>query len=203
MQACVEVWESDPEAYHYNPVGYMALGAGRPGVRPDRGRTSGRSGSATARADPRRGGRRRAHEGALPRLARAGRDGLPARARRAASRSTWTRCAGSSASASRRASRSTPASRSRASSCASDDVGHRGADEPRADRGRRAARARAGPVGEALLDDARPARRRSTSARPRRRRHATSRCGRTGTSRRARSRSTRSRSRRPTAGRRP
>src|SRR5437868_7194597 len=27
MQACVEVWESDPFAYHYNPVGYMALGA--------------------------------------------------------------------------------------------------------------------------------------------------------------------------------
>src|SRR5580765_7175826 len=27
MQACVEVWESDPVAYHYNPVGYMALGA--------------------------------------------------------------------------------------------------------------------------------------------------------------------------------
>src|SRR5712692_7643360 len=27
MQACVEVWESDPAAYHYNPVGYMALGA--------------------------------------------------------------------------------------------------------------------------------------------------------------------------------
>src|SRR5947199_2715308 len=27
MQACVEVWESDPEAYAYNPVGYMALGA--------------------------------------------------------------------------------------------------------------------------------------------------------------------------------
>ena len=27
MQACVEVWESDPEAYHYNDVGYMALGA--------------------------------------------------------------------------------------------------------------------------------------------------------------------------------
>jgi glycine/D-amino acid oxidase-like deaminating enzyme len=26
MQACVEVWESDPEAYHYNPVGYVALG---------------------------------------------------------------------------------------------------------------------------------------------------------------------------------
>jgi len=27
MQACVEVWESDPAAYAYNSVGYMALGA--------------------------------------------------------------------------------------------------------------------------------------------------------------------------------
>ncbi len=27
MQACVEVWESDPDAYHYHPVGYVALGA--------------------------------------------------------------------------------------------------------------------------------------------------------------------------------
>ncbi len=27
MQACVEVWESDPEAYAYNAVGYIALGA--------------------------------------------------------------------------------------------------------------------------------------------------------------------------------
>jgi glycine/D-amino acid oxidase-like deaminating enzyme len=26
MQACVEVWESDPSAYAYNPVGYIALG---------------------------------------------------------------------------------------------------------------------------------------------------------------------------------
>ncbi|MDQ3867076.1 MAG: FAD-binding oxidoreductase, partial [Actinomycetota bacterium] len=26
MQACVEVWESDPEAFAYNPVGYLALG---------------------------------------------------------------------------------------------------------------------------------------------------------------------------------
>jgi methylglutamate dehydrogenase subunit A len=25
MQACVEVWESDPVAYHYNPVGYMVI----------------------------------------------------------------------------------------------------------------------------------------------------------------------------------
>jgi glycine/D-amino acid oxidase-like deaminating enzyme len=29
MQACVEVWETDPAAYAYNPVGYMALGAER------------------------------------------------------------------------------------------------------------------------------------------------------------------------------
>ena len=27
MQACVEVWECDPVAYAYNPVGYIALGA--------------------------------------------------------------------------------------------------------------------------------------------------------------------------------
>ena len=26
MQACVQVWESDAAVYHYNPVGYMALG---------------------------------------------------------------------------------------------------------------------------------------------------------------------------------
>src|SRR5918911_4000174 len=26
MQACVEVWESDPDAYHFNPVGYIAVG---------------------------------------------------------------------------------------------------------------------------------------------------------------------------------
>ena len=36
MQACVEVWESDPEAYHYNSVGYIALGAAGAGVRPRR-----------------------------------------------------------------------------------------------------------------------------------------------------------------------
>ncbi len=29
MQACVEVWESDPAAYAYNPVGYIALGPER------------------------------------------------------------------------------------------------------------------------------------------------------------------------------
>ena len=33
MQACVEVWESDPDAYSYNPVGYIALGP--PAQEPD------------------------------------------------------------------------------------------------------------------------------------------------------------------------
>src|SRR5205823_11534118 len=26
MAACVEVWESDPQAFHYHPSGYVALG---------------------------------------------------------------------------------------------------------------------------------------------------------------------------------
>src|ERR671931_62168 len=26
MQACAEVWESDPDAYAYNAIGYIALG---------------------------------------------------------------------------------------------------------------------------------------------------------------------------------
>ena len=37
MQACVEVWESDPAAYSYNPVGYMAIGPQRAGGRPHGG----------------------------------------------------------------------------------------------------------------------------------------------------------------------
>ena len=48
MQACVEVWESDPAAYHYNSVGYIALGAARCRSRISRPRSSDRSGSATA-----------------------------------------------------------------------------------------------------------------------------------------------------------
>ena len=37
MAANVEVWEQDPEAFSYHPVGYVALGAERAGRRPDRG----------------------------------------------------------------------------------------------------------------------------------------------------------------------
>jgi glycine/D-amino acid oxidase-like deaminating enzyme len=79
MQACVEVWESDPDAYHYNAVGYIALGA-RCRSRPDRDLRAAGADRATAPSSSRRGRGRRAHEGALPRLAGAGRHGLPARA---------------------------------------------------------------------------------------------------------------------------
>jgi methylglutamate dehydrogenase subunit A len=33
MAACVEIWESDPEALHYHPTGYVALGP--PAQEPD------------------------------------------------------------------------------------------------------------------------------------------------------------------------
>src|SRR5215470_10774911 len=33
MAACVEIWESDPEALHYHPTGYVALGP--PSQEPD------------------------------------------------------------------------------------------------------------------------------------------------------------------------
>ena len=80
MQACVEVWESDPEAYHYNGVGYIALG---PKVQePDliavyerHERIGYRSELIVGEAEV------DAHMKApLPRLARPGRDRVPARA---------------------------------------------------------------------------------------------------------------------------
>ena len=79
MQACVEVWESDPEAYHYNSVGYIALG---PQVQEA---ISPLCPSATADRLPlrplsRRGRGRRVHEGAFPGLAREGRDRVSPRA---------------------------------------------------------------------------------------------------------------------------
>ena len=80
MQACVEVWESDPAAYHYNSVGYIALGAevqesDLAATFERQERIGYRSELITGEA---RG--RRAHEGALPGLAREGRDHLPPRA---------------------------------------------------------------------------------------------------------------------------
>ena len=80
MQACVEVWESDPAAYHYNAVGYIALGAAV--QESDLAATFERQERIGYRSEliVGRGRGRRAHEGPLPRLAREGRDGLPARA---------------------------------------------------------------------------------------------------------------------------
>ena len=59
MQACVEVWESDPAAYHYNPVGYIALGPAGAGERLGRGVRAATAHRVPLRADRRRGRRRR------------------------------------------------------------------------------------------------------------------------------------------------
>ena len=80
MQACVEVWESDPAAYSYNPVGYMAIGPQRAGGRPHGGLRAPAEDRLRLDVRDRRGGLRRVHEEALPRLAREGRDRRPARA---------------------------------------------------------------------------------------------------------------------------
>ena len=80
MQACVEVWESDPAAYAYNPVGYIALGASVQEADLDGDVRAPGADRLPLGADRRRGRGGRAHEGALPRLARARRDRVPARA---------------------------------------------------------------------------------------------------------------------------
>ena len=86
------------------------------GRRPDGGLRAPPAHRLRLRADPRRGRGRRAHEGALPRLARRRTSPSACTRSRAASPSTSTRSPASSASASRRASPSPRASRSPASS---------------------------------------------------------------------------------------
>src|SRR5207248_3745426 len=78
MQACVEVWESDPAAYHYNPVGYVALGAGV--QEPDLIATYERQERIGYRSELVVGPAEVDRALALPGLARTGRDGVPARA---------------------------------------------------------------------------------------------------------------------------
>ena len=202
MQACVEVWESDPEAYHYNGVGYIALGP--PVQEPDlvavferQERIGYRSELIVGEAEV------DAHMKApLPRLARQGRHRLPARAPGRVRLQP-------------RVGRGPPGQVPRGGR--PDPGAHRGdglrarrrrrrrrrRDERRPDRGRRAGRRRPRAVGAEALVDAR-------APRPDRRAHArratsraTSRCGRTGTSRRARSASTRCRSPPRTVARRP
>ena len=80
MQACVEVWESDPEAYHYNARRLHRARPAGAGERPHCRLRAAPADRLPLRPLSRRGGGRRSHEGALPRLARAGRDRLPARA---------------------------------------------------------------------------------------------------------------------------
>ena len=50
MAACVEIWESDPEAFHYHGSGYIALGPGRRRSPTSSRSTSATSGSATTRS---------------------------------------------------------------------------------------------------------------------------------------------------------
>ena len=48
MAACVEIWESDPETFHYHGSGYIALGDGAQEDGPRRRCSSASSGSATS-----------------------------------------------------------------------------------------------------------------------------------------------------------
>ena len=186
MQACVEVWESDPAAYAYNPVGYMALGpevqesdlaatferqekigyrstfvtgAGEVDAYMKRVFPDWRAQGVTALLHEHQGGFAFNRESVLGLAGKCAEEGVEVVERR--------RGAGD------RPGRRRHRDRAR--------------DESRPDRGRRAARHRARPVGEALLVAARAARDRSTCAPRPARSSTTSPCGRTGTSRRARS----------------
>ena len=100
MQACVEVWESDPAAYHYNSVGYIALGAqvqesDLTATFERQERIGYRSELITGEAEV------DAHmKGALPGLARARASRSASTSIRAGSRSTSSPCSGYGTSAS-------------------------------------------------------------------------------------------------------
>ena len=83
MAACVEIWESDPEALHYHGSGYVALGPERAGVRPRRRSPSARSASATRPSSSSASARSpRTCARCTPTGVRRGPDRVPARARR-------------------------------------------------------------------------------------------------------------------------
>ena len=82
MAACVEVWESDPEALHYHGSGYIALGSALAGERPDRGLRASAADRLPIRAVTSARSGHRPHARAVPGLARARDHRLPARARR-------------------------------------------------------------------------------------------------------------------------
>ena len=82
MAACVEVWESDPDAFHYHPAGYIALGP--PAQESDLTEVHERQQRIGYPSELHVGEQQvtAPHALAVPRLARPGADRLPARARR-------------------------------------------------------------------------------------------------------------------------
>ena len=202
MQACVEVWESDPEAYHYNGVGYIALG---PTVQePDliavaerQERIGYRSELIVGEADV------DAHMKRLFPDWRAQGVTVCLHEHQGGFAFNLESVAGLRDKCLAEGVRIHEHTEVTGFELGADDTvtGVETSNGPR--RGRRGGRRRTGPVGEGLLVDARAARPRSTCTRPPATSPATSRCGRTGTCRRARSPSTRSCSRPRTAAPRP
>ena len=79
MAANVEVWEQDPEAFSYHPVGYMALGAERQVSDLTEVLRAPAEHRLPVAADRGRGRGARLHAGDVPGLAGTGRARLPAR----------------------------------------------------------------------------------------------------------------------------
>ena len=202
MAACVEIWESDPEALHYHGSGYVALGPRGAGGRAGRGVRAPAADRLPLRAPHRRERRSRAHARALPRLARGGPDRVPARAGGRLRLQPGVDAGPGGQGASRRR---------------ADLRGGRGHRLPRSTaraRRRRWRRARGpieveqvvvavGPWIARLWEPARASPTGSTCAIPTARSSAMPRCGRTGTCRRARSSWRPRRSTRPRAARAP
>ena len=151
MQACVEVWESDPDAYHYNAVGYIALGRGGAGGGSRGDLRAPGADRLPLGADHRRDGCRRAHEGALPRLARARVSPPACTSTRAASPSTSSRCSGSATSASSEGVSVLEGVEVTGFAFRDDESVSAVETSAGDDRGRRAGRRRAGPLGGTLL----------------------------------------------------
>ena len=190
MAACVEIWESDPEAFHYHGSGYIALGPGGAGARPRRGPRAPPADRLRLRADHGRGGGRRAHARALSRLARARGSPSACTSTAAASRSTASRCSGLADKA--RAAGAEIVEGVEVTGFERDGSGavtsvHTSAGDVAVEQVVIARRA----VGPAAVVDARACPTGSTSTSPTARSRATSRCGPTGTCRRARRCSTR------------
>ena len=190
MQACVEVWESDPGGVPLQLGRLHRAGRAGAGVGSHRDVRAPGADRLPLRARHGRGRGRRAHEGALPGLARARASPICLHEHQGGFAfnvesvlGLRDKCVSEGVPCSR-------ASRSPGSRHATTTRSRR-RDERGRHRGRRAGRDRAGTVGRALLGDARHAGHDRHHALRRATSFATVRCGRTGTSRRARSRSTR------------